>query len=169
MADFKKSPLDVRWVRPQNIHLTVVFLGNVAQGSLGDLQRVVEKTCRKYGPFEAELTGLGFFGSRRAPRVLWVGMGGDVIRLGIFRDALQKALRPFGIKKENRPFRPHLTLGRFRKGAGGGNLLDTIVEKPPDIEAGPWAMKELVLFKSELKPTGPVYTRLCSWPLTGEK
>ena len=168
LAHLKTRPLDVRWVSPQNIHLTMVFLGNIPEDSLGSIKEAVGKTCRKYGPFEAGLTRVGFFGSKRSPRVLWVGMSGDIHHLANFRDALLKALGPFGIKKETRPFRPHLTLGRFRKGAVGDNLLDTVLDEYSHIEAGTWILKELVLFKSQLTPKGAIYTKLCSWPLEGQ-
>ncbi len=169
LGPLRGSGLQVRWVRPANIHLTVVFLGNIAQDSLERLGGAVSKTCAKYAPFQVSLTGLGYFGSRRSPRVLWVGMEGESRRLSIFRDALQKSLAPFGIKKENRPFRPHLTLGRFRKGATGGDTLDGLLTKYRELVARPWSLNELVLFKSDLRPTGAVYTKLDSWPLIGDK
>ena len=113
------------------------------------------------------MNGVGFFGGRKRPRVLWAGLSGDVERMSYFRDALQKRLKPFGITPENRKFNPHLTLGRFRKGALGGHLLDETVSRYRGLEGPVFTLKELVLFKSDLNPGGAVYTRLNGWPLSG--
>jgi hypothetical protein len=99
---------------------------------------------------------LGFFGNRRHPRVLWMGLQGDVLRMGHFRDALQKKLKPFGIKTEKRPFKPHLTLGRFKKGAHPWPHLDQHdIGIFGDLKGQTCSLEELVLFKSDLKPAGP--------------
>ena len=84
-GDLNKSPLDVRWVRPGNVHLTVVFLGNVAVDDLQPLGEQVKAVCTKYGPFEIGLNGVGVFGGMKSPRVLWLGVEGDVERMGFFQ------------------------------------------------------------------------------------
>jgi 2'-5' RNA ligase len=85
-----------------------------------------------------------------------------------FRDALQKHLKPFGIKREKRPFRPHLTIGRFRKGARPGTPLDELLSKYQELTSPVCALKGLTFFRSDLKPGGALYSELKTWPLVGE-
>ncbi|MBW1783787.1 MAG: RNA 2',3'-cyclic phosphodiesterase [Deltaproteobacteria bacterium] len=158
---------NVRWVRVANIHLTMVFMGNVPEAQLGPIGEAAGGVCREYAPFHIQLKGLGLFGSRRNPRVLWVGLGGDRDRMSCFRGDLQKALKPFGIKEEKRPFRPHLTLGRFRKGVKSGAHLGDLLAKYEDLNSPQTLLNELVLFRSDLNPGGAVYTKQRTWPLTG--
>ena len=87
-----------------------------------------------------------------------------------FRDALQRGLEPFGVRSEKRPFRPHLTLGRIRKGRGGGRReVNALLRTYQDLTSADWPLAELVLFKSDLRPSGAVYTKLKAWPLSGEE
>ena len=165
--DSRRVPLNIRWVNVANIHLTVVFMGMVPEEQVGPIGETVENICRAYGPFNVVTKKVGFFGSRRHPKVLWLGLGGDMDGMSDFRDDLQKNLTSFGIKEEKRPFRPHLTLGRFRKGARTGAHLDDLLSKYHDLSSSACILKELVLFKSDLRPGGAVYTKLGAWPLKG--
>lgn len=159
--------LPVKWVKVQNIHLTMVFLGNVRPDVLEPLQEQVQSACLEFGPFNATIEGMGTFPNRRNPRVLWLGLKGELERLSLFRNALQQNLVSFGIKVEKRPFRPHLTLGRFRKGKGLN--LEELFSRYGEVKSPSSILSELVLFRSDLKPTGAVYTRLASWALSGAK
>jgi 2'-5' RNA ligase len=163
----KELPLDLRWIKRNNIHLTVVFMGNVPEEKIHVLGESVQKVCTRTDPFNVSPGGLGFFGNRRHPRVLWMGLNGNVHRMGRFRDALQKCLKPYGIKTERRPFKPHLTLGRFKKGARPWPHLDQMISKYSDLKGSVCALMDLVLFKSDLSSGGVVYTKLDSWPLGG--
>jgi 2'-5' RNA ligase len=165
----RESRLDVRWVRLNRIHLTVVFLGNVLEENLERIATQVGRACKLYGKVDVRLNGAGVFPNRRRPNVLWLGLAGDVERLGRLRDDLQTPLASFGVKLERRAFKPHLTLGRFRRGGKPGPDLDALLEEHRDLES-PWGtLSELVLFKSDLKSSGAVYTKLNAWPLTGER
>ena len=165
--DGRTLPLNVRWIRVVNIHLTVVFMGNVDEDQIGLIGEVVGSICHGHAPFHIQVKGAGLFGSRRNPRVLWVGLGGEVDRMSSFRDDLQKALAPFGITEERRPFRPHLTLGRFRKGTKADPSLDDLLLKYQDLNGPGCLLRELGLFRSDLRPSGAEYTRLGQWPLSG--
>ncbi|VBB42733.1 2'-5' RNA ligase [uncultured Desulfatiglans sp.] len=158
---------DVRWVAPGNVHLTVVFLGQVRQGDLDAIGSAAAVVCHAFSPFRIALEGLGTFGGSRRPRVLWIGLAGDIDRMGVFRDALQDELQPFGIQRETRPFRPHLTLGRFRENARPGEALDRCLKERAGWTTPPAVLDELVLYRSDLRPGGAVYTRLGAWPLSG--
>ncbi len=158
-------PLNVRWVRETNIHLTVVFMGEVPSEQLESIEETVSRVCQASGPFHIWLKGVGLFPGMRKPRVLWIGVEGDIERLGEFRDALQEGLVPFGVKEERRPFRPHLTLGRFKKGGKGDRALVQALDRFEGLTSPRETLSELALFKSELKRDGAVYTRLKAWPL----
>ena len=166
-GELRKSPLDVRWVKPQNIHLTVVFLGNIREDEIPTLGDTAEKVCLSFDPFSVSLNGVGCFPNRRKPRVLWLGLDGDIERMGSLRDGLQESLRPFGIKQEKRTFRPHLTLGRFRKVGRGLNHLEALFARHESLISPACPLNELILFKSDLKPSGAVYTKLAAFPLKG--
>lgn len=168
-GELRRSPLDVRWVKPENIHLTVVFLGNIRSEDVETLENPLQKLCLTYGPFQISLKGTGCFPHSRKPRVLWIGLEGDLERMGRFRDSLQEEMQSFGIPKEDRAFRPHLTLGRFRSVGRADRELDEVLTRHRDLSGPVCWLKELILFKSEIRPEGSVYTRLRSWPLTGNE
>ena len=147
----------------------MVFLGNVKPDDLEPIQERVQIVCSEFSSFSVAIKGIGTFPNRRSPRVLWLGLNGELERLSRFRDALQQNLIPFGIKVEKRPFRPHLTLGRFRKGKGKGLDLDEFLSRYEEVKSPSSMLGELVLFRSDLKPAGAVYTRLAAWPLSGAK
>jgi len=167
--EIRHSGLDARWVKAENIHLTVIFMGNIRTEDIESINEAVRNVCPGYGSFDIALKGMGCFPSRRRPRVLWLGLDGDMVRMSHFRNDLQKTLRPFGIKEEKRPFRPHLTLGRFRSTRKMGPKLEEILPGYEALETPSESLSELFLFKSDLKPGGAVYTKLESWPLPGEK
>ena len=168
-GELRKSTLDLKWVKVDNIHLTVVFLGNVRMVDLKAIGDEVQKVCLKTGSFDVSLVGMGVFPNRRNPWVLWLGLNGDLERMSHFRDALQNCLKPFGIKEEKRRFKPHLTLGRSRKSNKKNFQLDEILSEYKDLASPVCSVEELILFKSDLKPGGAVYTKLASWPLLGER
>ncbi len=159
----------VRWVPVENIHLTVVFMGDVEEGTLVEVKESVANACKTYGPFDASVSGIGIFGSLNFPRVLWVGLLGDIERMGHFKAALEKRLEPFGVKREERAFRPHLTLGRFKQGFDEKERLSGFIERFRAIKGPSLTFKELCLFKSQLTPQGSIYTKLEAWELSGSK
>jgi len=166
-GEMRKSPIDVRWVNVDNIHLTVVFLGSVPSEDLDSINKTVAGVCKRYDPFTIFLSGAGMFASRLNPRILWLGLAGDLDRMAHYRNALQKKLKPFGVKQEKRPFRPHLTIGRFRKGAGTSPPLEELLAGYKDLTSPETTVRELVLFRSDLKPGGAEYSKLNTWALTG--
>jgi 2'-5' RNA ligase len=166
-GEAKTSNLDVRWVNPGNIHLTVVFLGSINRGDIPQMRAVIQGVVSQYNPFHISLKGVGLFPNRRRPRVLWLGLHGDIERISYLKDALQEQLTPFGIKEEKRTFKPHLTLGRFRKTGRGNYQLDDFLERYAEVSSPVCSLKELVQFQSDLGPGGATYTKLESWPLSG--
>ena len=167
--ELKQSSLDAKWVKPGNIHLTVVFMGDIETDEIPAIKEEVGKVCLTYGAFDISLKGLCCFPHTRKPRVIWVGLDGDLERMSLFRDALQERIIPFGIKEEKRRFKPHLTLGRFRKPKRTSSEELELLSRYGDVTSSAHSLTELVLFRSELKPGGARYTRLGVWPLSGNE
>jgi 2'-5' RNA ligase len=166
--ELRQSTLNAKWVKVDNIHLTVVFMGSIETDDIPAIARGVQEVCQTYDPFDISLKGIGCFPNARSPRVLWLGLDGDLEPLSQFRDALQGHLTGFGIKEEKRKFKPHLTLARFRKPKRMDAREDQLLSKYEDISSAVCSLKELILFKSDLKPTGAVYTKVETWPLRGD-
>ena len=167
LADMRQAPLDIKWVRVENIHLTVIFIGNMEMDLLDDMAVIVKGACDSCPPMTISLKSAGVFSSKRNPKVLWIGLDGDIERMSVLRNTLQEGLRPFGIKEEKRGFSPHLTLGRFKKGSKLGVHLEDLLLKYGGLESPGITLNELVLFRSELTPKGAKYSRLNAWPLIG--
>jgi RNA 2',3'-cyclic 3'-phosphodiesterase len=165
----KRSSLDVRWVKPEGVHLTMVFMGDVKDERIPPIMEGLGKVCAHYGPFPMSLRGIGCFPNSRNPRVLWVGVEGDLGRMSRFRDDLQEALLPFGIRPEKKDFRPHLTLGRFKRAGKRAGELEELLLKHRGLTSPVCSLNELILFRSDLKAGGAVYTKMGSWDLEGNQ
>jgi 2'-5' RNA ligase len=157
---------DIRWVRPEGIHLTLKFFGDVTGADAETIAAVTREVALVEKPFSLVVGGAGVFPDPRRPRVLWLGMSGDLERLLLFQTRLDQALRLIGFPREERPFRPHLTLARIKDSrslAGLGRAL----EKGEQYQAGRFAAAGLSLMQSELKTGGAVYKQLQWFPFEG--
>ena len=157
---------DIRWVRPEGIHLTLKFFGDISGGDVANIATVVEKAAEEERPFSLAIGGAGVFPDPHRPRVLWLGMNGDVERLLAFQKGLEQALLQIGFPREQRPFRPHLTLGRIKTSRGLIGLAGAL-EKGEEYTAGRFVASGLSLIQSELTPRGAVYTKLKWFPFAG--
>ena len=162
----KSHGLKVRWVHPQNMHLTVKFLGDVAKGRIGDAAEAMHRASRSAVPMVVTAQGLGVFPGIRKSRVLWFGLGGRVDLLTEAHRLLEDELAERGFAREGRPFRAHLTLARIKQRLDARKLLESIedVGSYPPVE---FQLTEWVLFKSELRPQGALYTPLERIALSG--
>jgi len=165
-TELQKLTLPVRWVKVTNIHITVIFLGYVNEDKIDDIKEKVNPVVKGFSVFQTRLNGIGVFPNWRRPRVIWIGLNGEIERLSNFREELQTGLKVLGLKEEKRPFRPHLTIGRFKGLVDRDEELKTILDRYHDLTSDLQYLRELVLFKSDLKPDGPVYTKMASWPLS---
>ncbi len=163
-----KLTLPVRWAKVERIHLTVIFLGSVDEEKIDEIKEKVSPVVKRFSTFKTRLNGVGAFPNWRRPRVIWIGLNGEIERLSNLRDELQQELEGLGFRPEKRPFRPHLTIGRFKGVVDRDEELKWILDRYHDFTSGLGDLNELVLFKSDLKPDGPVYTRMASWPLRME-
>lgn len=152
----------LRWVDPANVHLTLKFLGNVPVDRIEEITAVLKEACVGLSPFIMEVSGLGCFPSANNPRVVWVGVQGETDRLERLQERVEERLAVLGFKPERRPFRPHLTLGRVRKGAhvGARRLIGGIVSATSVGALGQMEVGEISLMKSVLLPSGAQYSRL---------
>jgi 2'-5' RNA ligase len=162
--ELKRSRADVRWVPVGNIHLTLKFFGNVPEDEIGPLARAARAATAEAAPLQLQVTIAGAFPSPQAPRVVWLGLGGDVLPLTRLYYGLEKAFTALGYLPEGRAFNPHLTLGRVKSPANRERLARLLAKLPP-LNWPPFTVKELVLFQSVLSPQGSKYTPLKVIPL----
>jgi 2'-5' RNA ligase len=157
--------LNLRWVRPANIHLTLKFLGDIATDATDGIITAMEISAARTQPFELTLQGLGVFPGLRRPRVFWTGLTGALEQLQDAHRRLEDALAERGIPREGRSFKGHVTLGRF-KGAEDPSRLAMAIEQEGMFAPLPLAVREMVLFQSRLQATGAEYTRLARCSLS---
>jgi 2'-5' RNA ligase len=153
--------LNLRWVRPQGIHLTLKFLGDIPSGDVEAVGDGIQQTVAGCGPISLCAKGIGVFPGMRRPRVLWVGLAGQVDALMRLQASLEENLASIGYPKENRPFRGHLTLARV-KGRVNSDRLRAAMAEVDAFESEMFTADRLILYKSVLKPSGAVYTELMS-------
>jgi len=156
----------VQWVRPDSIHLTLKFLGDIDETLVQDIRAALLLAVQTQPRFAVEVGGLGVFPDLRAPRVLWTGLFGQVDALMRLAAEVEAALTGVGFPPESRPLSPHLTLARIKERSRevGRGLADSGLMRQP-VRVGSLAVHSVCLMKSDLKPSGAVYTRLCEVPL----
>ena len=158
-------PEGVRWGDPRITHLTLVFLGNVPDVSIPLFVRLTDSVTSASPPFSLRTGSLGAFPNRRRPRVLWLGLEGDIQPLYEIHGRLQDELEAKGFSIEKRPFKPHVTLGRAR--AKGLVPLEEEDLNLLPYERLEFEVRELVIMSSVLTPRGPIHTPLHVSPLSG--
>jgi 2'-5' RNA ligase len=160
----------VRWASSGQIHLTLKFLGDVASAELTEMEKSLEEICRRFSPFSLRAEGLGCFPSVARPRVVWVGLRGDMEALQRLQSQIDPVLRPWCEGNEERAFLPHLTIGRVRETGPrmarqvGARVLGS---SPPRL--GEWNVQEVKLVQSKLSPKGAKHSYLASLRLVGER
>jgi 2'-5' RNA ligase len=154
---------DVKWVKPENAHVTLKFLGQISPETAEAMAQAAAEALAEHPAPRLRLSGAGVFPNPRKARVVWMGLAGDQAPAAEMAKVLDQTAARFGVDSEKRAFKSHLTLGRVRSGRGRGRLVDALAElkiQPIEFTAG-----EVVLYRSDLKPTGPVYTPLGRLPL----
>lgn len=158
----------VRWMRPENIHLTLKFLGPVDRKTLPELSAALEAALAGHAPFGLTVKGAGVFPPRGRPRVVWVGLAGETAALAALQSAVESAFEPLGFPREKRPFTPHLTVGRVRDPRRLTSLGPEIAAAG-EREWGKCVVERVHFMRSELFPTGPRYSILQKVRLTVAK
>ena len=162
-------PGSVKWVAPDGIHLTLKFLGDTPAGRIAEIAGALRVACTRYAPFEVSVEGRGCFPNFRRPRVVWVAVRDRTQTLAPLQEAIERHVAPLGFPTEARGFSPHLTLGRIARNADStaAAAVGQAVENSVVEQIGVQRVAAVSLIKSELRPTGAVYTILASAPLTG--
>jgi 2'-5' RNA ligase len=160
-SDIKKS--DAKWVEPDNIHLTLKFLGEVKDDRIVEVCKIVEGVAGMHRSFELNVESVGHFGGKSA-RVLWVGTGKGSDELFQLQKDLQQQLSLAGWPEEPREFAGHLTLCRIRNSKAGAKLAQ-LSEQYRDFKLGVISAESVSVYQSHLTPTGPVYTVLGNYKL----
>jgi 2'-5' RNA ligase len=159
LADFQNTEADVKWVRPEGIHLTLKFLGSVKEDMVEKVALAVRPVVEAWRPFRLKAHGVGCFPGIRNPRVLWIGLEqeeGSAVRL---QQEIERKTAELGFSPEDRPFHPHLTLGRVRSPTGRNPLIK-MLETNSQTELSSFQVDRVILFRSDLRPGGSVYTKL---------
>jgi len=149
----------VRWVKPENIHLTLKFIGYIDESQGATISLLLTKICTGVSPFAFSAIGIGAFPNKKNPKVIWVGIREDQQQILCFQKKLDEALGDIGLPKEKRPFTPHLTLGRM-KVIKDKKAFEHLLEQFSEANLGSYQSSEVVFFRSDLLPTGPRYTAI---------
>jgi len=158
-TEMRRGGVRARWTRPENLHLTLKFIGDLPAGRVADVANALRSAAAGHPPFRLTAAGLGVFPEGRRPRVLWAGLSGALAALEGLQRELDDRLAACGLEREARGFHGHLTLGRFGPGAPGGAVAEAMSAHAAQ-RFGSFDVRELVLFQSDLMPGGPVYTAL---------
>lgn len=144
----------IRWTKPDNLHITLAFLGDISTDRISDVKKILTKIASNHMPFSIDLSDLGFFPSLKNPRVLWIGINEQPNLLKL-KDDINKRLDAFNISYDKKPFSPHLTIGRIK---------DPLQIEPKAVSElefkASFLVTEIYLMKSDLSPTGASYTNL---------
>ena len=164
--ELRGAGADVRWVKPEAMHLTLQFLGDVRESEIAGVERSLSSSFAEQEPFDVECRGLGVFPNQRKPRTLWVGLFGE--GLGQLAERTEIALAPLGFPPADREFRPHLTLGRLRS-MHGFDAVAAALRSSSERSFGSSRIDRTILYRSDLRPTGSIYTVLATFPFAGVK
>ena len=148
---------DLKMVAPQNIHVTIRFLGGISPSMVENVFEAIKKV--QFMPFTIQLCGLGVFPSLNYPRVVWVGMTKGAEQVKSIFSQLEPQIQALGFPKDNYGFSPHLTIARVRSGANKQHLAE-LVTKKATYDFGTISAACLKLKRSQLSPKGPTYTTL---------
>ncbi len=158
IAGFRQLNANIRWVKAANLHLTLRFLGDIPEESVPALADSIKGSTEGFGRFDLSLSGLGAFPNLRRPRVIWIGSGSGTDRLKGLAAKVEQAVIESGFGKGDKPFSSHLTIGRVKFPKGLDQLLAQM--EKTGYESQPFGVNEVNIFKSDLSPAGPKYTRL---------
>ena len=150
---------DIRWTRVEGLHLTLKFLGDIARGQVELILKALGTVLCERSPLRILAQGLGVFPNVRRPRILWVGLRGEGLQE--LSTAVETALMPLDFPPEERPFTPHLTLGRVRSLRGWERVL-AVVKEYEHVHFGESMVNQVTLYQSDLRPDGAIYNPLGS-------
>ena len=151
-------PRGVKWVDPKTSHLTLAFFASAPTSQIPTVVRILDSVAAASPPLRLKAGSLGVFPNSTRPRVIWLGLQGDLKHLSVMHERLHNALASEGFSRERRPFKPHVTLGRAR-GKGPISLPEWSLPSPED-DRHAFSVNNIVLMSSVLTPRGPIHTPL---------
>ena len=155
----KLDEIPVRWVPVGNIHLTLKFLGQIRENQVEAIDQEIKNTLKHHFPFKLQAKGVGVFPSIKRPRVLWVGLSGQINRLLDLQKQLELGLEQLGFPLEKRSYKGHLTVGRIKDRIEPQKMI-TAIKESSRFQSCDFVVQNVTFFKSDLKQTGAEYTRL---------
>ncbi|MEI6127408.1 MAG: RNA 2',3'-cyclic phosphodiesterase [Pseudomonadota bacterium] len=164
---FMDSTSGVRWVKPDNIHLTLKFLGSTRVKKVEEVSMILDRIAQGVSPFVLNVGGIGAFPNPKNPKVIWAGIQANAC-CAHFQERLETALAAAGFSREDRPFSPHLTIGRLKDGRMRKEL-GSLLEEFSNEHIGRFEASHVVFFRSDLEPAGPVYARIKDIELVAKK
>jgi 2'-5' RNA ligase len=163
----RKTSADVKWVEPENFHYNLKFFGSVTESELKKVEHAIQNVAKNHDSFKLEIQDIGTFPTKTSPRVVWLGAKNGNSEIISLANALDSEFSKQGFAKGERPFTPHLTLGRIRSDLNMENL----IKRAKDLEhinIGSFNVNELIIFQSKLSRNGPTYIELSKFSLGGE-
>ncbi len=157
IGEFSAVGADVKWVDPDHLHLTLKFLGEIDAREIHQVCRAVGEAAAQVGAFEFEVRGAGAFPNVKRPRTIWLGAGRGEETMGKLAREIESALEAIGYRREARQFKPHLTIGRVRRGGPAVAELGSRLGDYADFELGRTTVGEVIVYSSELTSSGPRY------------
>ncbi len=167
--ELKTGTKGIRWVRSDNIHLTLKFLGDIPEELLDELGEILASVCKSRAPLKLSPGTPGGFPNIERPRVIWLGLEGELEKLNALMRNIEKGCSSEGLPREKRSFHPHLTLGRVKDWRKASSTLADMLGMTQTISADTFSVNAVHLYKSDLTQDGAVYTKLKSFPLKQEK
>lgn len=158
-AELKTCDADIRWVAPDNIHMTLVFLGDTFESKADSINAELEKLLSGVSACVMEAKGVGFFGKPASPRIIWAGLHGDIGQMRLIQQKAFHAARNTGCMPDDKPFSPHFTLGRVKSKRNAKTLVE-MIKKKKDACFGKIIVQNILFMKSDLTPDGPKYSVL---------
>ena len=163
LKPFKKAGTPIRWVKPENVHITLKFIGEVPKDKYLQIEKQLSNLDLAVDSMDIKLTGCGKFGKQDTLNIFWIGLEPNPL-LNRLYDLIEESLNKIGIEKESRPFKPHITVGRNKRNYNFKGFYETIADKS-DQPIAEFTVSHFQVFKSDLKPEGPIYTILKEIPL----
>ena len=163
----REVDLPVAWTDPKGIHLTLRFLGETNEERIAGIAKRLGSIAAETAPFTLSLGHFGVFPSPTRPRVLWIGLDGDLPTLGFLQNRVEEEMDVLGFGTEDRPFAPHLTLGRIRPQQRRGPPVPVSASAVGEVRPVAQQVRGMSLIRSQLTPRGAVYTRLAEFAFRG--
>lgn len=169
ISQIRGLDMGVKWVEEHNLHITLRFLGEEPITKVEKMKNSLVKAipALRLSPFKLSLKGIGVFPDWNRPRVIWVGLEGEGLsKLRLLRDTIEAEARRLDFVKDDKSFSPHITLGRAKTGRISSEL-KAYLEGRSDLSFGEFLVRDLILMRSQLFPSGPIYTPLATFVLEG--